>query len=660
MHPSTNLKSFLTLGLCAWAGVALSATITVNTADNNDFGAGKVNLYRAITNASDGDTIAFNIPGAGPHYLVTPVFGYPVVTANNLVIDGYTQTGASPNTNPLLGTNNAVLKIVLDSRNGEGTSNPGVGFGDSETGVLFLMATNCHVRGLCFLGGGNSGGVNDRAAVNIGNISHDTHISGCWIGVDVDGVTLSPFDRGPTAFGDLVDNLPGWPERPVIGVKPGPHDLAAARAQQNVIVGGWVNIFLEAPYMVIAGNKLNVLPNGMQDVDQFVAPLEAVIETGRMNNAMRIGTDGDGANDAEERNVFGGVFTAGDDNIIEIYSQRGTAAACTNIVVAGNYFGMAVDGVTRFTNVMTLVNNFARRVNNIDFSCQFGSDLNGVSDDIEANVIVEHHPWNSLFPDPFLAAPLRMIALDPNGSLSFRGNKVFGANTLPYTFANLDGGLFLAFTNFHGRYMSSNANIIPVLSSASTAVDIVGSCAPPIAGSYTNLSIDVYVLDPESWTNGQSVVSAQQWFGMTDVATYTNGFANGKALLGTFEDNGPLDRNPAVAAFNFNAAALGIPGGTEITVTANYSADPPGTFRGRTHTSNFSNPVRLAPVFRINSATRAGNLLTITWSGGTGPFTLQKKSPIGGNWGNVASGIAGNSTTQTIEPGEAYYRVVGN
>ena len=43
-------------------------TIVVNTADNTDFSAGKTNLVTAINLLGDGDTINFNIPGAGPHY----------------------------------------------------------------------------------------------------------------------------------------------------------------------------------------------------------------------------------------------------------------------------------------------------------------------------------------------------------------------------------------------------------------------------------------------------------------------------------------------------------------------------------------------------------------------------------------------------------------
>src|SRR5256885_13875766 len=82
-----------------------AAIITVNTADNTDFSAGKTNLVRAINSLSAGDTIAFNIAGAGVHYINTPVDGYPLITKHNVTIDGYTQAGASPNTNPIHAAN---------------------------------------------------------------------------------------------------------------------------------------------------------------------------------------------------------------------------------------------------------------------------------------------------------------------------------------------------------------------------------------------------------------------------------------------------------------------------------------------------------------------------------------------------------------------------
>ena len=56
------------------------------------------------------DTIAFNIPGTGVH-TISPASALPAIT-NPVIIDGYTQPGASPNT--LANGDNAVLEIVLD------------------------------------------------------------------------------------------------------------------------------------------------------------------------------------------------------------------------------------------------------------------------------------------------------------------------------------------------------------------------------------------------------------------------------------------------------------------------------------------------------------------------------------------------------------------
>jgi hypothetical protein len=199
-------------------------------------------------------------------------------------------------------------------------------------------------------------------------------------------------------------------------------------------------------------------------------------------------------------------------------------------------------------------------------------------------------------------------------------------------------------------------DLIPQLSASSTAGDIIGTCPGPSTNGFTNIFIDVYTLDPEGWTNGIAFELAE----LTDNLTYTNGFPGGRKLLGTFVDNGPLDRDPAVGSFNFNAAALGLTPGTQVTIAANYSKDPAGTHNGRTHTSNFSNPQTLRAPVKITSVTSSGTTLTINWTGGAAPYTLQKKSPVTGGWGNVATGISGTSQTDTISGLEAYYRVLGH
>jgi hypothetical protein len=105
--------------------VARCATYVVT--NTSDSGAGS--LRQAILSANSSvnvpDVINFNIPGTGP-FTITPLTALPTAT-DPVVIDGYTQPGASPNT--LTNSDNAVLKVVLN-------------------GTLIIDTSNSVVRGL--------------------------------------------------------------------------------------------------------------------------------------------------------------------------------------------------------------------------------------------------------------------------------------------------------------------------------------------------------------------------------------------------------------------------------------------------------------------------------------------------------------------------------
>ena len=105
-------------------GNAAAATVTVTKVDDgvSNIGASGT-FYWALTNCHPGDTIAFNIPGTGPFYLQEPPGGFPIIhKLGNLLIDGYTQPGASANSGSATQSNNAVIKIVIDGRNGNDVS----------------------------------------------------------------------------------------------------------------------------------------------------------------------------------------------------------------------------------------------------------------------------------------------------------------------------------------------------------------------------------------------------------------------------------------------------------------------------------------------------------------------------------------------------------
>src|SRR5207244_10486254 len=88
-----------------------AATFTVT--NTNDSGAGS--LRQAILDANEitgTDTITFNIPGSGVH-TISPTSPLPQIS-DSVVIDGYTQPGASPNT--LAIGDNAVLLVRSEER----------------------------------------------------------------------------------------------------------------------------------------------------------------------------------------------------------------------------------------------------------------------------------------------------------------------------------------------------------------------------------------------------------------------------------------------------------------------------------------------------------------------------------------------------------------
>ena len=127
---------------------ALSAN-TYTVTNTNDSGAGS--LRQAITdaNANPGmDTIAFDIPGAGVHTIAIagplPSFTSPVL------VDGFTQPGASANTNGPGQPDNSVHLIEIDATNCNAPFIAGVlVFTNSGTGgstVRGLVINRCATR----------------------------------------------------------------------------------------------------------------------------------------------------------------------------------------------------------------------------------------------------------------------------------------------------------------------------------------------------------------------------------------------------------------------------------------------------------------------------------------------------------------------------------
>jgi len=671
MKASKLLASFL--ALAGLSTIANAANILVTTTA----GSGPGSFSAALTSVQAGDTIGFNIPGAGPHYIATPAGGFPLLIQDNVTIDGYSQPGAVANTNPNTASNNAQIKIVLDSRNGNyrameytaftpANSSPPIdnsamsgergGYGDTEVAILGIYrATNVNVRGLAFLSDtytgdistycvavGHDYGLNtnvlDRLAYDAGS-SRDCHINGCWFGVDPANPTVAGVTRAAAAiafFRHRDVNGGPRPELPneslLVGVKPG---SANARAEFNVFAYQSLTLAGEAIRTHFSGNFLGVMPDGITP-SGIPDIFGGGIEIGRYDDTQPIvlGTDGDGVNDADEGNLFGPLQDGG--VVLALYSTGNKP-----YVVSGNRFGIGVNGA-RWDNSQLIWDSIANNT-----QVQFGTDFDGVSDALEANVIYNNYPPATVSPATYPP----MFVVSAGSVLSLRGNTLVNNYTPPVDPLASSGDLI---TNYYARILAdTNSSFVPVLSTNSTVSRLIGTV--PLPGTnYPVVLVDVYVPDPEGITNGIAA----------GIPELPDGYIQGRTYLGTFVADGAGDLDPAAGAFEFDISSLGVPLNTPLTIAATYSSSPAGTDGAAGITTLFAVPVAVkagstAPA--ITSVSVNGANLIINWAGGTPPYQLQKRANFntGTPWVNEGAASAATTATIPISGSQDYFRVQG-
>ena len=210
------------MALALSAPAARAATFTVT--NTNDSGAGSLRQAILDANANPGlDTIAFNIPGAGVH-TITPATSLPTLSGA-AILDGYTQPGASVNTDPI--ATNAVLSIEIDGTvAGAGGTGLDVGFGAGGS-VIRGVAVNRWVVGVNFSGPGS-------------------FLVGSFIGTDPAGTLARPNSQGIRPFNGGS------------GVTIG----GTAAADRNLISGNSFGVYLLENGAIIRGNLIGTDATG--------------------------------------------------------------------------------------------------------------------------------------------------------------------------------------------------------------------------------------------------------------------------------------------------------------------------------------------------------------------------------------------------------------
>lgn len=285
----------LVFSLATSQGVVHAASFSVTNA--NDSGPGSLRQAILDANASMGtDTITFNIPGPGPH-TIQPNSTLPTIT-DPMVIDGYTQAGASPNTNSTGLGLNAVLMIELDGSDASGNG-------------LRITGGNSTVRGLVInrFGSGNA----IRIETNGDNI-----IEGNFIGTDVTGTTVFP---NRNLYGVYISISPSY--NTIGGTVPEARNLISGNDGNGITISG-----LDPTGNLVQGNLIGTDVTG----------------TAALGNVAGISLGGHG-------NTVGGT-KAGARNVISGNIWRGitiTAGPSENLV-QGNFIGTDVSGTTAIGN----------------------------------------------------------------------------------------------------------------------------------------------------------------------------------------------------------------------------------------------------------------------------------------------------------------------
>jgi CSLREA domain-containing protein len=292
---------------------ATSSTFVVNsTGDQDDINkgdgicmtsAGTCTLRAAIAEANNTpgpNTITFNLPGSGVQtiHLNTQL---PSLwdTTGSTTIDGYTQPGASPNTDPL--ADNAAIMVQVE------------GGGYDQYDALAITSSNNVIRGLAFY-------AFHRTLWIYGSGANGNVIVGDFVGTDATGTAQATATGDAEAHGIKIEQ---GASRTIIG-RPNLADRNVISGNARSAIGIWHN---GSNGEVVQNNILGLSPDGTRRLSNWLHGVD-----------MNYGTEGDiiGGTGQYEHNVASG----NNYNGIDVSHSASTEL---NKVI-GNYVGTDLTG----------------------------------------------------------------------------------------------------------------------------------------------------------------------------------------------------------------------------------------------------------------------------------------------------------------------------
>ncbi|MFN8473406.1 MAG: malectin domain-containing carbohydrate-binding protein [Anaerolineae bacterium] len=587
------------------AAAAVASVFTVNStsdADDANIGngvcatAGGVCTLRAAieeANAHSGpDTINFNIPGSGVQTIHLNA-ALPALNdmSGGTTIDGYTQPGSSPNTDPLV--SNAVIRIAIQ--------------GPDETSydAFPITSGNNVLRGLSIY--------QVHAKVHLyGSGANNNTIVGCFIGTDPAGTYVaSAISPDKLADGFTIEigssnNIIGTP----------------ALADRNVISG---NSFNGIDFKnegtngtIIKNNLIGLSPNGQNGIKNWHHGID--VNVGSSYNVI-------GGTGANERNVIAG------NGASHIELSHDTLTTGNRII--GNFLGTDPTG--------TFAPSWGKAG---EFGIMMEDGVNGTI--IDSNVIgntpyeiVDINYWyttNNQLTNNRIGVSLNGTPLPSGGSGVWvdwpaSGNKIGPNNIIANTPGN---GVMINHNESVNNLITRNA----IYNNAQLGIDLgyltgvnpIGSGGP---GSMANNGIDYPIL---LWATPTQVIgtgcagcTAEIFIAQRNINDTGKGW-HGQSK--TFVGSGTIASNGT-----FSIALSGVAPGDFLTATATDS-------QGDTSEFSFNIPVGYGTTVRINAA--GGEYL-----GGNDFAWDQDTQFSGGNKSSTTNAIA-NTADPTLYQTQRY------
>ncbi len=316
-----------------FAEPAAAGTFTVNsTADTGDktpgdgiclTSGGVCTLRAAMTEANlhaGADTILFNIPGSGVQ-TITIGSALPTVTdtTGGLTIDGYSQPGASANTDPVI--DNALILVQVTATN-------------PNTDGMFFSSANNLVRGLAMYN-------LHRSIVFQTSSAHNNAVSGSFIGTNAAGTFVAP-NWISGGNGIIVTQAASYTT--VGGSNPADRDVLSGNE-----ANGFSTYNEQSDHNIVQGNLIGLAPNG-----QPIRSCSGVCY-GQLSHGVDINT-------GSSYNIIGGTGP-GQRNVISNNRGEGIEFSHSSTTdsnqAIGNYIGTDVTG-------------------NAGAASKFGNGLNGI------------------------------------------------------------------------------------------------------------------------------------------------------------------------------------------------------------------------------------------------------------------------------------------